>query len=226
VPLGRDANHVANSSASTPAEIDNLLRRAAHEFEGFPYRRFEVTSMTPPSFEVQLALEGYSCLEFLVFLLEKQLSGAAPASPDIRLVDNDTDRQALFRLSLSDVLEQGGDQKDSKFSHQHVQGGLEKSGQLRYWLASVDSIPVAHYFSWASIGGVGMVEDLFTRSDHRHLGIATALLHHCVSDCRARGSEAIALQAESLTTAKHMCVAMGFPPFAVVRSYWKSVASS
>ncbi len=225
LPLGGDANHVADITAATALEIDRMLERADREFEGILYRRFDVTPISPPAVEARLALEGYSRLEFVVSLLEDQLKGVAPASPDIRLVESDADWEALLRLSLSDGQEsqekEGASSWTPEFSRQHVQGGREKSGQLHYWLAYADGVPVAHCSSWGGIGGVGMVEDLFTLSDYRHRGIATALIHHCVSDCREHDAEAIVILAEFRNTSKDMYAAMGFSPQAVVRSYRK-----
>ena len=58
VPEIRDANHVAHVAASTPEEIKRLLARVEREFQGFPYRRFDLDFTTPPGFEARLAFEG------------------------------------------------------------------------------------------------------------------------------------------------------------------------
>jgi hypothetical protein len=53
----------------------------------------------------------------------------------------------------------------------------------------------------------------------RHCGLATALVHRGVVDCRARGAGAVVIAAEADDTPKAMYAAMGFRPLAVVHKY-------
>jgi predicted GNAT family acetyltransferase len=68
------------------------------------------------------------------------------------------------------------------------------------------------------------VENLFTHPDHRHRGIATALIHHCVADARAHGSRPVVIVCDPNDTPKNMYGALGFRPVAIKRAYWKDVA--
>ncbi len=83
-----DANHVANVTASTPEEIERLLRRVETEFAHCTHRKFHVDFTTPPAFEARLQLDGYQLSHSLVMLLEGDLHGA-PKPCDIRPVDSD-----------------------------------------------------------------------------------------------------------------------------------------
>ena len=55
----------------------------------------------------------------------------------------------------------------------------------RKWLAYVDGAARGMASAW-EVDGVGQVEDVFVEPGFRHRGIATALIHHCVADCRGR----------------------------------------
>ena len=101
-----------------------------------------------------------------------------------------------------------------------------KSPPVRYWLAYVDGEPRAYFASWEGIDGIGQVEDLFTHPDYRHRGLATALIHHCVSDSRTSGAGPVVIVCDPADTPKRMYAAMGFRPIAIKRNYWKRMDSS
>ena len=82
---------------------------------------------------------------------------------------------------------------------------------------------MAYLASWEGIDGVGQVEDLFTHPDHRHRGLATALLHHGIADCRAHGAGPVVIVADPTDTPKQIYAALGFRPVAIKRSYRKSL---
>ncbi len=101
-----------------------------------------------------------------------------------------------------------------------------KRGQtppFRYWLAWVDGAPRAYFASWRGLGDMGQVENLFTHPDYRHQGLATALIHHCVADCRRMGAGPIVIAADATDTPKRMYAAMGFRPVALERQYLRNV---
>ena len=90
-------------------------------------------------------------------------------------------------------------------------------------MAYVDGQPRAYLASWEGLDGVGQVEDLFTHPEFRHRGLATALIHHCVADCRAHGAGPVVIVADTADTPKRMYAAMGFRPVATSRTYWKKL---
>ncbi|OGO52256.1 MAG: hypothetical protein A2148_06360 [Chloroflexi bacterium RBG_16_68_14] len=85
----------------------------------------------------------------------------------------------------------------------------------------MDGAPRAYCSSWEGIDGVGQVEYLFTHPEYRHRGLATALIHRSVADCRERGAGHVVIVADPADTPKQMYAAMGFRPVAIKRSYWK-----
>ena len=225
VALVRDANQVVTVTARAPGEIERLLARADREFAGCPHRQFRLDFRTSPEFEARLALEGYERRDSLVMLLEGELTGA-PRPHDIRPVESEADWQAYASLHETDWREYadkipGG--ADMAVAEQMVRTRRAKSPPVRYWLPYVDGEPRAYLASWEGENGVGQVEDLFAHREFRRRGLATALIHHCVADCRARGAGPVIIVGDTADTPKRMYAAMGFRPVAVSRCYWKEL---
>lgn len=65
------------------------------------------------------------------------------------------------------------------------------------------------------------MEDLFTLPEYRHRGLATALMHRCVRDCRERGARSVIIACDPTDTPKQMYRAMGFGPVAIQTHYLK-----
>jgi predicted GNAT family acetyltransferase len=90
---------------------------------------------------------------------------------------------------------------------------------VRKWLAYVDGEPRGMASAWDGVDGVGQVEDVFVEPEYRHRGLGTALIHCCVADCRARGSNAIVIVADAGDTPQAMYAAIGFRHVATKRRY-------
>ena len=227
LPEIRDSNYVSHVSAATPEEIDRLLARVEQEFAGFPHRRFDLDFATPPAFEARLALDGYERSDALVMLLKGDLVGEAKPH-DIRPVENDEawdDYNRLNEVSWREDQERTGRGEPAEVGRAMVRSRQVKSPPARYWLAYVDGEPHAYFGSWEGIQGVGQVEDLFTHPEFRHRGLATALIHNCVADCRSHGAGPVVIVCDPDDTPKEMYAAMGFRPIAIKREYWKGDGS-
>lgn len=227
VPEIRDANHVTRVSASTPDEIDRLLARVEREFDGLPHRRFDFDSTTPPAFEARLAFEGYQRFDLLVMLLDGEL--ATDVTPcDIRPVTDDAGWEAyaaLHDIDWQEYVHRLGRPEDVWTASAMVRSRRAKSPPVNYWLAYVDGEPRAYCASWAGVDGVGQVDDLFTHPDFRRRGLASALIHRCVADCREHGASAVIIVADPADTPRRMYAAMGFRPVAIKREYWRNVGT-
>jgi GNAT superfamily N-acetyltransferase len=225
IPQMHDANHVTQVTASTSKQIERLLARVEVEFSGFPHRRFDVDFTTPPAFEAHLTLRDYRRRDDLVLLLENDLLGEARPH-EIREVEDDTGWQmyaALHDVDWREFRERIDIPFDERVAEAMMRSRQSKAPPVRYWLAYLEGQPWAYSASWEGLHGVGVVDDLFTHPDFRHRGLATALIHHCVADCRERGAEAVAIVADADDSPKQMYAAMGFRPVAVVRSYRKDI---
>jgi ribosomal protein S18 acetylase RimI-like enzyme len=222
----RVANHVAAMEASSVAEIDTLLARVEREFDGFPHRMFHADFRTPPAFEARMLLEGYERGEELLMLLEGELRGTAKPF-EIKAVDDDATWEqfhALQRIGWREFTERVGRADEDPAVGERMFGVYRaKSPPLRYWLACDEGTPAGHLSSWEGRNGVGQVEDLAVIAEHRHRGIATALLHHCVADARAHGAKSVVLNCDPTDTPKQMYAAMGWRPVAVGRRYRRMV---
>lgn len=222
LPDVEEANHVANVTASAPDEIDRLLARVEREFDGCPRRRFDLDFRTPPLFEARLLLDGYRASEHILFVLEGGLVGEAKGH-DIRQVTDEAGwdaRTALMEVSWREDTGQVGTEGAAQVAWP---SGREKSPPMRYWLAYVDGEARAYCASWPGVDGVGQVEYLFTHPGFRHRGLATALIHRCVADCRERGAGPVVVTTDASDTPRHMYEALGFRPVAVKRNYTKRV---
>ena len=228
MPRVRDANLVTRITASTSADIDALFTAVGSEFAGFPHRRFDVDFMCPPLVEARLVLEGYRHSELLLMALTGRLAGAARRF-DIRRVASEADWESYLRLIALDWQEwwarnSGAAANAAPPDLSPMMGAVRrsKSPPVTYWLGYNDGEPRGYCSSWAGVGGFGYVEDLFVHPDCRHRGLGTALIHHCVADCRAQGAGVVVLGADAADTPKTMYAAMGFQPVTVKREYWKA----
>ena len=94
-----------------------------------------------------------------------------------------------------------------------------KSPPVRVWLGYIDREARGYVTSWEGTAGVGQVETLFVHPDSRHQGLATALIHHGVRDCRAAGAGPVVIVADTADTPKLMYASMGWTAVAVTRKY-------
>ena len=226
LPAVRNCNHAAYVTASTPEEIDRLLARAEREYAGLPYRCFDLDFRAPPGFEARLAHDGYTRFDMLVMVLEGELAGESPAH-DIRPVEDEAAWAAygaLHEIDWHDFNESLGGASDDWNAAVMLRARRIKAPPVRYWLAHQDGKPRAYVASLVGENGFGQVEDLFTHPDFRHRGLATALIHHGVADCRARGAGPVVIVADPDDTPKNMYAALGFRPVAIKRNWWTAAA--
>jgi len=222
-PLIYDANHVAAISASTPEEIDRLLARVEREYDHTAHREFGIDFRTPPAFVARLLLEGFERRDSLVMVLNGELR-ARPPDIEIRRVQTEDDWRDYAALRELDWREHK--RRIKKAPEPAVGESLYSVARLKqppvqYWFACLKGRPLAYFNSWAGIDGVGQVEDLFTHPKFRHRGLATALIHHCVRECRHNGAGPVVIVADPTDTPKQMYAAMGFRPIAVYSHYLK-----
>ena len=218
-----DANHVSHVIAANGPAIERLLTRVDAEYQGIGHRRFDVDFRTPPEFVARLVLDGYERTDALVLLLEGDLIGEA-REYEVRPLETRADWGAyeeLHEIDWSEHMERQKRAEDPSVPEQMRATHEAKQPPVQYWLAYLDGRPRAYFNSWAGIDGVGQVEDLFTHPDFRHRGLATALIYHCVADCRRKGAGPVVIVADPTDTPKRMYAAMGFRPVAACSHYLK-----
>ena len=214
------ANYVRSVTAETPDAIERLLARAGREFSECPHRCFEVDLDTPAAFEARLVRGGYEPRGFVLMVLEGDLEGR-PKAADLVVADDEHGWAAADRLKRLDWAEARA--KLGLAPLPGVGDRLALAARLktppdRKWLAYVDGAARGMASVW-EVDGMGQVEDVFVEPAYRHRGIATALIHHCVAECRARGAGAVVIVADAADTPQTMYAAMGFRPVASKRRY-------
>ena len=218
-----DANHVADARPTTEGEIDAFLEAIEREYQASNHRRFDTDHRTPPEFAARLALEGFERYDGLIFLLEGDLIGGAPAC-DIRPIETEADWDGYWELHLQNWLEHQERLKrppNEEIARSMLMSHRLKQPPVQYFMAYVMEKPVAYFNSWAGIDGVGQVEDLFTAPEHRKKGYAEALIHHCVADARAKGAGPVVIAADPTDTPKQIYARMGWRPVALHTKYTK-----
>lgn len=177
--------------------------------------RFVITvPFVDPVFQARLVEADYRAEAVWQGLLTGPLQGPPPRDCDIRPVHADEDWGHLDRLVRADHVETDVRTGRSVFTPE-VTAQMQETRRMcrdavHFFLAWDGDEPVAYFSSWPGVGGVGMVEDLFTLPSHRGQGYARALIHHCVADARARGAEQVLIGAFPDDTPKNAYAAMGF----------------
>ncbi len=222
-----DANHVSRILVSDNAQLEGILARADVEFAHCGHRRFHVDFRTTPAVTAQLALDGYARDDTLLMVLEGKLAGA-PRDHEVRPVRTDEDWEAYAGLKAADWEEHRQRLPDPKpgpdIGEAFVQIYRRKAARLQYYIAYVEGKAAAFFSACPGGNGIGQVEDLFTLPEFRHLGLATALMHRCVRDCRERGARYVAIACDPTDTPKQMYRAMGFAPVALASHYLKRLS--
>ena len=215
------ANYARSVRADAPEEIEELLARAESEFSGCPHRCFEVDLDTPPPFEGRLVFEGYEARDFVLMVLEGELQGQARAA-DLRLVTDErgwTEADRLKKLDWAEARAKLGREPLPRVGERLALVARLKTPPDRKRLVYVDGEARGMASDWDGVDGAGQVEDVFVAPAYRHRGFATALIHRCVAECRARGSNAVVIVADAGDTPQAMYAAMGFRPVATKRRY-------
>ena len=218
-----DANHVTGIKVNSVAEVATLFTRAETEFAGFKHRRFDTDHRTHPAVIARLRIEDYERSEGLVMVLEGDLQGS-PRRIDIGPIADEAGWAGFRKLKIEDWLEyrrKEGRPPEPEVAEAMVRVDRGKCPPVQYFLAYVEGNPVAYFNSWAGIDGVGQVEDLYTSPEYRKQGIATALIHHSVTDCREKGARSVVIVADPSDTPKQIYARLGFLPVAVNAHYWK-----
>jgi GNAT superfamily N-acetyltransferase len=235
-----DNNCVTRIRAATPAEVDDLVADVGHRYRDNDRLVFKLDGLTPPAMEARMVLEGYE-VDVMVHLVlpahervrdissqssaRSAQSGARRRAIEMRPVAEESDWASLGRLVRADHVEaaarEGREPWAQDVTDQMVARKRQRADALPFFLARVDGVDVGHACAWRGTteDGIGMVEDLFTDPDHRHMGVATALIAHGVDYARGGGAGPVMIGAAAEDTPRFMYAAMGFRPTFTSRTY-------
>lgn len=210
-----DTNHVDTVTARTSDEIERLMATARVAYAHTKMLRFDVDSRTPSEFEAYLQLADFERHDMLVMLLEGEPLGR-PQPFEIRPVTTLSDWEAFRQLKMLDAGEYSTEVRDQLFASDRG-----RTPPARPWLGYIDGTARGYLSSWEGRQGTGQVESLYVDPAYRKRGLASALLHHSIRDCRVHGAKNVCLVAMPGDTPKHIYAAMGFRPVAIKREYRK-----
>jgi GNAT superfamily N-acetyltransferase len=220
-PRVYDANHVREVRTATPEAVEALLARADREFAHCPQRLVRLDADAPALVEAMLVLRGYQRSATLFAVLEGDVRGRAPVH-DVRGITTEADWAAhaeLKRRDWDEVAESKGLRDVADVGPALAAIARAKAPGVTWWLASLGGVPCGYLAAFVGVDGMGQVEDLYVTPETRHRGVATALLHRGIADCRARGAGSVVIVSDADDTPKHMYAAMGFRPLAVESKY-------
>lgn len=212
-PLIHDVNHL-QVDPGVALDLDRVFAFLEEHLGDRDHRQVLTVPFVDPVLIARLALEDYRPDPTWHGLLQGPLRGPYPLDCDIRTVETEADWARLDELVRADHVETDAKAGRSLYTIEvtaQVQAVRRLAREeIHFFLAWDEAEPVAFFSSWPGVGGVGMVEDLFTLPSHRGRGFARALIHHCVADARARGAEAVLIGALLDDTPKHTYAKMGF----------------
>jgi ribosomal-protein-alanine N-acetyltransferase len=187
-------------------------------YAGTLHRRFDLDPFTPPPVEAYFSFGGYNLSTALLMVLEGE-PGGRPSDVPIAPVTSKAEGTHLRELMIMFKAPYFGRDLAGGASD-HVMA----KPAITFWLAEWRGQPAGFLSGWLH-SGLCFLEDLFVHPDYRNRGIATALVHRVTHELRSQGGGAAFLEAAVEDTPKEMYRRMGFRPIALLREYWREVAT-
>lgn len=221
------SNHVSQVRAVTETEIEAVFDAMETAFSHCGHRYVSSDHLTPPQFLAHLAMRDYRELTpTLQMVLCGNLAPIRPPPLNVREVRSAQDWEQLAGLVRADHDEGARTHHavlSDEVSRGIVEGFRRKTGPCRLYIASISSVPCAYGMEVSCPGGIGMVEDLYTRPDYRGRGIASALIRHCVENLRREGHATVFIGAHISERPKHLYHRLGFRPLMLTREFVREV---
>ncbi|MFA7296981.1 MAG: GNAT family N-acetyltransferase [Dehalococcoidia bacterium] len=209
-PTRHLANHVRRVRHGAEDDIEAFMAALDDHYGDLGFRAVVTDWFTPPPIEARLLADGYECTTNLVLATDAPLRGAT-SEVDIRTVPHDSaDLAALVEVDETDVwrewwaLEQ---RRGDAYTH---------------LVAFEDGLPVGR-LAYRVKGVLANLETLFVRPEHRHRGLATALLLRADAEARTAGATTLCLLTRADQTAKDLYRRLGFEPAFTTRLYHRTV---
>ena len=212
-PTRHLANHVRRVRHGAEDDIEAFMATLDEHYGDLGFRAVYTDWFTPPPIEARLLADGYDCTTNLVMATDTPLHGG-PSTLDgieLRAVSHDSPAlAALFEVEHGDVwrewwvLEQ---RRGDAYTHLVAFEGEQPVGHLSYRVK----------------GTLANIETVFTRTEQRHRGIATALLHRADAEARVAGATTLCLYTRADETAKDLYRRLGFEPAFTTRLYHRTV---
>lgn len=221
-PQVLDANLLIAPASHPIAAVDETVRAIGDALASPRRPHVHVGAGTHDPLEARLAADDWYLSQTLELVLYDELHGAA-REVDIRHARTAADWTSVCDLFRADHVEEAV--RDERLPYPDVvTDGIvaskhAKTPDVRVWLARDEGVDCGVFTSWNGLDGVGLVEDLFVRAEHRGRGVARALIHRAVADTRARGAGPVVIGALVDDTPKQLYRRIGFTPL-LLRRCW------
>lgn len=206
--------------STTPSAVESALARCDELVDG-GCRRILVDPDTPAAVEAHLAAEDWR-LEAELQLVLPATATADPADVTLRPVVGDEDWERLGELFRLDHLEEDAREGRRPRSAADTRAAVALrrafTPAAEYFAVERAGILLAFIGTWVD-GRIGLIEDVFVRSDARHQGLASEMLRFAVGRTRSLGAGPVVVAAAVHDTPKHLYARLGFRPVAVTRSW-------
>lgn len=215
-PATWDANFVMAGPGIGAAAVFAALER----FDG--WRVVQVDALTEPQVEAALAAAGFRAETLLIEMLGEDVASPLPV-PAIELVPvGDAEWARLAALVEADHREgkRTGDY-DAAVAAGLSDGMRRRLGPCGYWLLTGDGGDLGYGMTAVCPNGLGLIENLFTLSEHRDRGLMSGFIVEAARRLRAAGCDAVFLDAHAHDTPKLLYARLGFRPVAVARTWVK-----
>lgn len=185
-------------------------------------RRVVLDAATPSWVEAELVARDWRLGHQLQLVLpaEHALTHDTAAAT-LRALELD-DWPVVYELLLIDHAEEDHRAGRAPRERRHTDDALVTRRGIAehadYLVATAGGVPVGFCCGWSGPQRLGIVEDVFVHPDHRHRGIASALITSAVAAARSNGATDICLAADPDDTPKQLYRRMGFAPLAVTRT--------
>jgi ribosomal protein S18 acetylase RimI-like enzyme len=207
-PSRRDANHVRRARHGAEDDIEAFLAAITDHYAGLPYRAVHTDWFTPPPLEARLLADGYHCVTNLVLGTDAPLLGAPPPC-EVHTIPHDAPALApLFEAEFETMW-------------RDEWAMAQRRGDAYRWLVSIQDGRPAGHIAWRVRDGLGNLQSLYVLPDHRHRGLATALLHAATNEARQAGAGLVFLYTRADETTKDLYRRLGFEPMFPTRQYWR-----
>ncbi len=219
-----DANFAMAGTGATSADLFTALDKM---FERAAPRMVIADLLTPPEVEAALPLAKFAQRQQAVEMIARGpvVSPRPLAAVELRRVDDAASWAAYAELVRADHRE--GDRTGA--IDDVVSAGLLDLMRRRpppcdNWLLVEDGEPVGYGSTAASPGGLGLIENLFTRPDRRARGLMSAFIVVAAEQLRRVGCTGVFLDAHADAAPQQLYAALSFAPVALTRTWAQNIA--
>ena len=209
-----------NASLVETGDAAGLLDALDERMEHTRWRVVRTHAIEPPAIEAELVLRGFDLYGTIIQMLATTAPSAGAGAAH-RPADTDADWSLLTPMVRADA-EEGGDRHQplpSAVIDAIVASYRAKAPTVRFHLIEQDGAPIGYGSTAVAPNGIGIVEHLFVRPDHRGRGIMAGFLAEMMGRLLAQGCHAVMLGARAGERPRRLYARLGFKPVLLMRTW-------